>query len=131
MSGYYNCLRKFTTFNRPIKWYHFPYQLELFLVTNVRITSSAFRQIILRPTTYIVATHLYTRLEMRVDPWTVLQLHHASKRKNNYVLHHRVFQIGSLKIYQKVYRSKTHQFVSDSLLDISRNQMCDFHFYSH
>ena len=50
------------------------------------------------------------------------------KKKNNYVLHHRVFQIGSLKIYQKVYRSKTHQFVSDSLFFEKSNVWFSFLF---
>ena len=81
MSDYCNYLQKFASFNWSKNATIFPINFELFLVTNVRITSSAFRQVILRPTIYNVATHSYTRLEMRVDPWTILQLHHASKRK--------------------------------------------------
>ena len=51
------------------------------------------------------------------------------KKKNNHVLHHRVFQIGLLKIYQKIYRSEIHQFVSDFLLD--NIVKSNFHFFLH
>ena len=49
----------------------------------------------LQPTPCIVATHLYTILEMRVDlraETVTTTTSNGSKKENNCVVHHRVFQ---------------------------------------